>query len=112
MHVVDRVAALEQVEHQRRGNVVRQVADDAQAAAALVSKRCKIELERVGLVNDDARVASELLSQERRQVAIDLDEIERCAAAVVRESGPVFEQRMRQRAATRTNLDHVVRRSR
>jgi hypothetical protein len=87
VHVFDRCCVIEQVKEQRRGNVVRQVAHDAQAATALGGERCEIEIERVGFVDGDARVARELLAQRGREVAVDLDEVESGGAAVGTLSG-------------------------
>src|SRR5690606_27215106 len=107
----DRGRALEQMEQQRSGDVVRQVADDTQPAAALTREARKIEVERIGFVKGDSGIARELIAQHGRKVPIDLDEVERSAPCrAVSNAGPVFEQRVRQGAATGADLDEVIRR--
>ena len=55
-----RVGLLQQVKQQRGGDVVGQVADQAQPAAARARERVEIELERIRLVQLAAREVSEL----------------------------------------------------
>ena len=75
MQVDERVGLLQQVKQQRGGDVVGQVADEAQPAAARARERVEIKLERIRLVQLAAREVGELRLQARRQVAVDLDGI-------------------------------------
>ena len=59
-------ARLEQAEQDRRGDLIRQVADDDGRAAGARRHRRVVEGQRVGLDDLDARVAAELGAQDRR----------------------------------------------
>src|SRR5690606_19831169 len=71
-HVADAPALFEQVEDQRRGNVVGQVADDAHLAGRAVDGG-EVELEDVGLVQHEAAVAGEAHAQGGREIAVQFD---------------------------------------
>ncbi len=83
-----------QMEQQRRADVVRQVADDAQFGAQLR----KVELERVGLVQRELR-RRERRAQARREVAVDLDG---------RDVPGARDEAAGQRREARPDLDQVV----
>ena len=68
MQVAQQRVVRGQVEQQRRADVVRQVADDAQFGAELRV----VELQRVGLVEREL-FGRERRAQPRREVAVDLD---------------------------------------
>lgn len=82
------------MEQQRRGNVVRQVADDAQ----VVAKLRKIEFQRVATVYGEALGRPSLL-QARDDVTVEFDGMQ------VRQA---FEQRLGERAEAGTDLDDDV----
>ena len=71
VHVMDAVAAVDQVKQERRRDVVGQVADDPQG----IAERTEIELERVRLVDDHVAPAVETALQRRRQVAVQFDAV-------------------------------------
>ena len=95
VEVCDRAAALEQVKQQRGGDVVGKVAHDAQPAAALARELREVELQCVYLVQHESRAGGELRAQQRGQVTIDLDRIERSARGA--------QQLVREGAAPRQN---------
>ena len=68
MHVAQLRGVRREPEQERRADVVRKVADDAQVGA----ERCVVELERVGFVQRE-RGGREVRAQARREVAVDLD---------------------------------------
>ena len=80
VQVEDRRRVRQQPEQQRRGDVVRQVAGDAQPPAALTRQGGEVELQRVRIVQHAARRV-EALTQQRHEIAIDLDGIERAGLA-------------------------------
>ena len=91
--VLDEVARVEQVEQDRRRDVVGQVADDPEPAARCgVRKRSEVDLEHVGL---DHREPGRL-AQSRGEVAVQLDHGERACS---------LQQRRGERAAPRPDLD-------
>ena len=69
VHVAQLRVVRREVEQQRRADVVRQVADDAQVAA----ERGEVELERVGLVQRQSCRRRERSREPGREVAVDLD---------------------------------------
>ncbi len=82
------------VEEQRRADVVRQVADDAQAGA----ERREVVLERIG--NDEAqRVRRKFTGKARREIAVDLDR---------RDVPGARDERAREGREPGADLDHVV----
>ncbi len=64
------------MEQQRCRDVVGQIADDPQTAAARACERIEIELERVRCVQREAFRVAQLGVEQRGQVPIDLDRIE------------------------------------
>ena len=68
-------AKVEQVEKQRRRDVVRQVADHAQRARAGGERR-EIETQRVRLVDDETLRVLDAAREVRRELAIDLDHMQ------------------------------------
>ena len=100
MLVLDGVARLEEVEQDRRRDVVGQVADDAKLSTRRRGGQGReIDVEHVGLDHLETRRAA----QPHGQVAIELDDGERLAA---------LEQRTGQRAAARPDLDEGLSRPR
>src|SRR5690606_4610993 len=79
MHVADQVGMIEQVENQRRGDVVGQVADDAQAVC-IFAEPGEIEFERISLVQVKVRQAAEFALQDRYQVKVKFNDIQPRAA--------------------------------
>src|SRR5690606_31824854 len=79
MHVADQVGMIEQVENQRGGDVVGQVAHDAQAVCVFTEPG-EVELERIPLIHVEVRQAAELALQDRYQVEVELNDIQPCAA--------------------------------
>ena len=96
VQIVDVLVRRSDVKQQRRGDVVRQVADDAQAAAAHACQRREIELQRVGLVQLERLRRAPARAQLRGEIAVDLDGVERARLA---------DQPLGQRAAAGTDLD-------
>ena len=80
VQVVDVFVGGGDVKQQRRGDVVGQVADDAQPVAAHARQRREVELERVGDVQLEGLRRAPARAQLRGQVAIDLDGVERARA--------------------------------
>ena len=72
VNVAQRASLRDELEEYRRGNVIRQIAHDAQVSA----ERTEVELERVAFVDDDA-ATGESLAQSRDDVAVDLDGVQR-----------------------------------
>src|SRR5690606_27043001 len=77
VHVFDAVRLRQQVEHQRGGNVVGQVADHAQLLAP-GGEVAEVELEGVALMQTEALKETELAHQYRVQVLIQLNHVELC----------------------------------
>jgi len=90
----------QQPEQQRRGDVVGQVGGNAQPPAALARQGGEVELQRVRFVQHAARRIAEALTQQRGEIAIDLDGIERAACR--------REQLAGERAASRSDLHQVI----
>ncbi len=86
------------MEDQRCGDVVRQVADHAQAVWHGL-QLVEIEFEGVALIQAKARVTAELVLQDRHQIAVELNYVELRAAV---------EQAFGQRALARADLQHVL----
>lgn len=80
MHVTDQSGVAEQVEDQRRRDVVRQVADHLQAAG-WYAQLVEVELQRIALVQAEIIAASELVLQDRDQVLVQLDNVQLSATA-------------------------------
>jgi hypothetical protein len=76
VQVPDGADAREQVKEQRRGDVVRQIADDPQRSPAPLRERSEIEPQRIRLVQAEAPLAPQLPAQEGGEIAVDLDRIE------------------------------------
>ncbi len=70
------VELVEEVEQQRRGDVVGQVADQAQRRP-VAAQRAEVELERVGEVHAQLAVPAAAPLEFRHDVAVDLDDVER-----------------------------------
>ncbi|MNK94738.1 hypothetical protein D3C87_1149490 [compost metagenome] len=96
MLVAHLVRVVHQVEQQRAGNVVRQVADDAQRAAGLV-QLAEVERQRVAGVHDQPVAIA--AAQAVHEVAVQLHHLHLRQA---------LEQRVGQRAEARADLDHDV----
>ncbi|MCY1514918.1 hypothetical protein D9M68_494840 [compost metagenome] len=79
VHVADQVGVIEQVEDQRRGDVVGQVADHPQAVR-LGAQLGEVELHRIALVQGELRIEAELELEQRNQVLVQLDHVEMRAA--------------------------------
>ena len=90
--VEHRACGGQQVEQDRRRDVVGQVADDAQLAAPPCRQRREVDAEHVGFDDFEHRV----LAQPRREVAVEFDDGEVLAA---------LDQRQRQRAEPGADLD-------
>src|SRR5581483_10655698 len=78
VQILDDRGVLEKMEQERCRDVVGQVADDPQLAAALVCESSKVIFQCIDFVHREARPGVEigLGSQQRDQVAIDFDRIE------------------------------------
>jgi hypothetical protein len=97
VHVVDCVDVLQEMEEERRGDVVGQVADYAQPlGAALAREGGEVEGEGVGFVDGEARLVGKLGLQLRDEVAVDFDGVEGASFGV--------EQCARQCASPRTDF--------
>jgi hypothetical protein len=101
VHVADRGGVLERVEQQRRGDVVGQVADQADRCAA--RERGDVDGERVGFDDLELADARGRRAQARGQVAVELDRGQRADAR---------EQREGERAFARADLDEALARLR
>ena len=66
-------------------------------------QRREVELERIGLVQHEAFLMRESLDEGGGKIPIDLDHIERAAR---------LKEQLRERAASRTDLNQVARRTR
>ncbi len=99
MQVFDVRRVVEQVEQQGCRDVVRQISDDPQTAAARPGERSEVELERVRLVQREALWRPKLGVEQRGQVPVDLDRIEA--------RGPIHEQTC-QGTPSGTDLDQTV----
>ena len=86
------------MKNQRRGDVVRQVADDTQRARRSI-ERGEVKLQRVALVQVEVAHAGKLLIQDRDQVFVQLDNVQLPAAA---------QNALGQCALARTNLQQAV----
>ena len=73
---MDVLAVGQETEQQRRGNVVGEVAHNAQRPRVRTRQRAVIEFKRVRLVHPQLRLPGILLAQRAGQVAVDLDDIE------------------------------------
>lgn len=82
------------MEQQRRGNIVGQVADDAQ----ILAQDREVEAERVDIVKRET-LGWEFVDQARREIAVDLDD---------GKPAYPFEQGTRERAEAGPDLDYVV----
>ena len=89
---------LEQVEQQRRRDVVREIAHHAQLAPALYGQGGKVEAQSIGHMQRQA-LPRETLLQRSGQIAIDLDRIEATCA---------LEQRFGQGAVSGTDLNKRI----
>ena len=97
MHVAHRRSVGERVEQDRRGQVVGQVAD--QAEWRIPGKRREVDVHHVGVQQGQRAVRLRRRSQGFQQVAVELDRSQR----------PVpIQERKRQRALTRADLDNTV----
>jgi hypothetical protein len=96
MHVAHPIGEPGEMEKQRGGHVVGQVAHQPQP----VAKRGEVELQRVGAVHRQA-LRREFREQARGEIPVDLDRLEPAHA---------LEQQASERALARADLDqHVVR---
>ncbi|MCY1450662.1 hypothetical protein D9M71_674880 [compost metagenome] len=98
MHVADQLGIGQQVEDQWRGDVVRQVADHAQAVRR-GAQAGEVELQGVALVQAEVVAASELLVEDRHQILVQLDHVKLCAAA---------QQAFGQGALARADFQHAI----
>ena len=98
VHVADQVGVVQQVEDQRCGNVVWQVADHAQGGG-LGAQAGEVELQRVALMQAEIVLAGELLVEDRHQVLVQFDHVELCAAA---------QQALGQCALSRPDFEQVL----
>ena len=80
VQVVDVFVGGGDVKQQRRGDVVGQVADDAQPVAAHARQRREVEFERVGDVQLEGLGCAPARAQLRGEVPVDLDGIQRAGA--------------------------------
>jgi len=81
VEIIDVLVSRGDVKQQRRGNVVRQVPDDAQPATAHAGERREIELERVGFVQLECLRRPPAGAQLRGEIAVDFDRIQRAGLA-------------------------------
>ena len=108
MLVADVVGRGHEVEQQRAGDVVRQIADHAQSGA----EPREIHGQRVGLDHRQA-VGLELLAQPRGQIAIDLDHRETIQPLQQRpgergQAGPDFNHRIATGGRDRPTMDSTT----
>ena len=103
MHVAHRRGVVERMEQDRRGQVVGQVADQADLpvrARAFMRERGEIDVEHVARGSaSSSPCAARGLGQRHDQVAVELDRRQRAMAV---------EQRERDRALARADLDQAV----
>ena len=90
MHIAHAFGVACELKEQRRGDVVRQVADEPHAGR----EPGEVEVERVGLVHDDAFVF-----QARGEIAVELDHFDPACP---------FKQSPRKRPFARADLDDEV----
>ena len=98
VHVLDALGVGGEVEQQRRGDVVRQVADDAQRGG----QRREIEFQRVSGMDDQFRsriILRVVMLQPRDDVAVDFHHMQMIQS---------LQQRTGQRAQAGADLDHIV----
>jgi hypothetical protein len=75
VHVCDGIELGNEMEQQRRGDVVGQVADQAQPGP--VAAQCaEVELERVGMMHAQFTAAVTMGAQGRNDVRVDFDDIQ------------------------------------
>lgn len=98
MHVADQPGVLQQVEDQRSGDVVGQVADHPQAAWRR-AQGVEVELQGIALVQVEVALAGELLVEDRDQVLVQLHHVQLRAAA---------QQAFGQGALARADFQHAV----
>ncbi|MCK1786564.1 hypothetical protein L9Z73_20090 [Pseudomonas sp. TNT11] len=79
VHVADDPGVVQQVEDQRRGDVVWQVAHDPQAVGRGIEAG-EVELQRIALVQDEVGLAAKLLVEDRDQVFIEFNHVQLSAA--------------------------------
>ena len=80
VHVADQAGVVQQVKDQRRGDVVRQVADHPQAVRRGI-QAVEVELQRVALMQVEVALAGELLVEDRDQVLVQFHHVQLGAAA-------------------------------
>ena len=90
------------MKQQWRGNVIGKIADDFQRAASLFAV-AEIELQGIGLVDQQLAVTGGFFAQQRHQVAIEFHGLQRAM---------FLQQGQGDRAPTRADLDDGVARSR
>ena len=100
VHVIYQGRERNQMEQQRAGNVVGQVADNLQRPRTL--ERTKVEFERIAFV-DGQPFRREALPKSRNQVAVDLDHLQMVDA---------FQQRAGDGTQPRSDFDQGVARTR
>ncbi|MCY1367601.1 hypothetical protein D9M69_545440 [compost metagenome] len=98
VHIANQVRVVQQVKNQRRGDVVRQVADHAQAARHGI-EAVEVELQRIALMQVEVALAGKLLVENRDQVLVQLHHVELRAAA---------EQALGQCALARADFQQAV----
>ena len=95
VQIVDVIMGGGDVKQQRRRNVVGQIADDSQAAAAHTRQCCKIEIQRIGFMQLECLRCAPARAQLGGEIAIDLDGVQRAGLA---------DQAFGERAASRADL--------
>ncbi|MNI62765.1 hypothetical protein D3C73_1180980 [compost metagenome] len=98
VHVADQVRVVQEVKNQRRGDVVRQVADHSQAAWRGI-QAVEVELQRIALMQVEVALAGKLLVEDRDQVLVQFHHVELRAAA---------EQALGQCALARADFQQAV----
>ncbi|MNM71427.1 hypothetical protein D3C81_830910 [compost metagenome] len=98
VHVANQVGVVQQVENQRCGDVVRQVADYAQTAGGGI-QAIEVEFQRITLMQVEIALAGKLLVEDRDQVLVQLHHVELRAAA---------EQALGQCALARADFQQAV----
>lgn len=99
VHVLDLAGKAEQMEDQRRRDVVGQVADNAQQAV-IGAQAGEVELERVGLMDLKAVfVTEELGAQHRDQIPVEFDRLQ---------SACFFQQLFGERAKAGADLHQML----
>ena len=99
MHVGNGISIAKEVEHQRGGDVVGQVAEYAQRLTYLLRQLTEVHGHGILLINRQFRPQKRVRLQTRGQIAVKFDH---------RELVQTFADRLRQRRQTGADFDHCL----